>query len=187
MIQGSRYNLRETMYYHPKLHILVSRQEIVAIVDQLAAELTRDYRDKRPLLVGILKGSFMFIADLIRQLDFPLEVEFVRLSSYGARTQSSGKIEVMQALSTDIRGREVLVVEDIVDTGFTVAYFLDYLQRQGSASVRLCALSDKPARRQVPVSIDYLGITLPDKFMVGYGLDLNEEFRNLPYIAYIED
>jgi len=175
------------MSYHPKLHILVNRREIAATVDRLAAELTRDYRDKRPLLVGILKGSFMFIADLIRQLDFPLELEFVRLSSYGAGTQSSGKIEVVQKLSTDIRGREILVVEDIIDTGCTVAYFLDYLQQQGPASLRLCALTDKPARRQVPVTIDYLGITLPDKFIVGYGLDLNEEFRNLPYIAYFED
>lgn len=170
-----------------KSHILFTRQEIEAKVRKLAAEIRQDYSDKQPLLIGILKGSFMFMADLIRLLDLPLEVEFIRLSSYGRGRESSGKIKVLQGLRTPVKGRDVLVIEDIVDTGLTTSFLLDYLQKKKPASLRLCALTDKPSRRQVPVSIDYLGFTVPDKFLVGYGLDLDEKFRNLPDICVLED
>lgn len=169
------------------LHRLVSCAEIESAVKRLASEITRDYHDKNPLLIGILKGSFMFLADLVRQLDFPLEVEFVRLSSYGSGRQTSGRVKVVQGLRSAVRGRHVLVVEDIIDTGITVAFLLDYLKKKKSASLRLCALTDKPSRRRVPVAIDYLGFTVPDKFLVGYGLDCDEKYRNLPDICVLEE
>jgi hypoxanthine phosphoribosyltransferase len=127
------------------------------------------------------------LADLIRHLDFLLEVDFIGLSSYGSSTQTSGKIKVVKKLETPVRGRHVVVVEDIVDSGLTTTFLLDYLQKQKPASVKTCALSDKPSRRKVPVNIDYLGFTVPDKFLVGYGLDANQKFRNLPDICYLEN
>lgn len=154
---------------------------------RLASEIGRDYREKNPLLVGILKGSFVFMADLVRALDFSLELDFVRLSSYGGGTQSSGSIIIEQRLRSSVRGRHVLVVEDIVDTGITVVFLLDHLKRKKPASLALCALLDKPSRRRVPVTINYLGTTVPDKFLVGYGLDFNEKYRNLPDVCVLED
>jgi hypoxanthine phosphoribosyltransferase len=165
--------------------VLIPGAEISAAVDRLAAEIRRDYAGKEPLLLGILKGSFMFMADLVRRLDFTLEIDFIRLSSYGGGTESSGKINVVQGLHSVVRGKDVLVVEDIIDTGLTVAYLLDYLHKKRPASLKLCALLDKPSRRRVPVSIDYTGITVPDKFLVGYGLDCDEVYRNLPDICVL--
>ena len=170
-----------------QLKILVSRKEISEAVSRLASEIRRDYQGHHPVLIGVLKGSFIFLADLVRQLDLPLEIEFIRLSSYGAAKKSSGKVKVVQGLKTEVKGRDVLVVEDIVDTGITISFLLAYLKKKKPASLKLCALTDKPSRRQVPVSIDYLGFTVPDKFIVGYGLDFDEKFRYLPDICSIED
>ena len=175
------------MSLQPEPRVLLSRQEIEAAVNSLAAELNRDYHGKHPVLIGVLKGSFMFLADLVRRLNFPLEVEFVRLSSYGCRTESSGRVRMAQGLGCSVTGRDVLVVEDIVDTGLTLARLLEYLRRKKPASLKLCALTDKPSRRQVPVSIDYLGFSVPGKFLVGYGLDFKERFRNLPDICVLEE
>jgi len=170
----------------PEPRILFSREEIEAAVKRLAAEIRKDYLGKRPVLIGILKGSFMFMADLIRLLDFPLEVEFVRLSSYGGGRETSGKVREVQGLLSPVKGRDVLVVEDIVDTGLTTGFLLDYLWKQMPASLKLCALTDKPSRRRRSVTIDYLGFTVPNKFLVGYGLDLDEKYRNLPDIYVLE-
>ena len=186
-VRGKGYNHSVDMYSEAKPRILFTRQEIEATVSQLAAKISKDYQGKNPLLIGILKGSFMFMADLIRLLNFPLEVEFISLSSYGRGRESAGKIKVVQGLRTPIKGRDVLVIEDIVDTGLTIAFLLDYLQKKQPASLKLCALTDKPSRRKVPVTIDYLGFTVPDKFLVGYGLDWDEKFRNLPDICCLED
>jgi len=175
------------MNSQPEHHILITKQEIEAKVRKLAAEIRQDYSNKQPLLIGILKGSFMFMADLIRFIDLPLDVEFIRLSSYGSGMESSGKIRVLQGLRTPIKDRDVLVIEDIVDTGLTTSFFLDYLRKRKPASLRLCTLTDKPSRRKVQVNIDYLGFTVSDKFLVGYGLDLDEKFRNLPDICVLED
>lgn len=166
--------------------VLLTRGEIKKAVARLATEIRHDYQGKQPLLIGILKGSFVFMADLIRQLELPVEVDFVSLSSYGAGKQTSGNVRVVQGLRTPVRDRHVLVVEDIVDTGLTISFLLGYLRRKKPASLRLCALTDKPSRRQVPVDIDYLGFTVPDKFIVGYGIDWNEKFRHLPDICYVD-
>ena len=174
------------MNSQPLPRILFSREEIETAVKRLAAEIRKDYLGKRPLLIGILKGSFMFMADLIRLLDFPLEVEFVRLSSYGGGRETAGKVREVQGLLSPIKDRDVLVIEDIVDTGLTTGFLLDYLQKKMPASLKLCALTDKPARRRRSVTIDYLGFTVPNKFLVGYGLDLDEKYRNLPDIYVLE-
>ncbi len=175
------------MNSQPKLRILFTGEEIEAKVKTLAGEIRRDYQDKNPLLIGVLKGSFMFMADLIRLLDFPLEVEFIRLSSYGSGRESSGKVGVVQGLRSPIKDRDVLVIEDIVDTGLTISFLLDYLRKKMPASLKLCALTDKPSRHQIPVTIDYPGFIVPDKFIVGYGIDWDEKFRNLPDICFIEE
>jgi hypoxanthine phosphoribosyltransferase len=166
--------------------VLVPQDKIKQTISRLATEIQRDYQGKQPLLIGILKGSFVFMADLIRHLELPLEVDFVRLSSYGAGTETTGKVKVKQALKTPIRDRDVIVIEDIIDTGLTVSFLLDYLKKKKPASLKLCALANKPSRRKSPVTIDYLGFTVPDKFIVGYGIDRNEKFRYLPDICFIE-
>ncbi len=129
----------------------------------------------------------MFMADLVRCLDFPLDVEFIGLSSYGAGRQTTGKVRVVQGLTCPVNGRHVLIIEDIVDAGLTLSFLIEYLLKKKPASLRLCALMDKPARRQAPVPIDYLGFTVPDKFVVGYGLDYAEKYRNLPDICVLEE
>ena len=171
------------MTSEPKTEVLVSGEEIAATLERLAGEIRRDYLGKHPLLLGILKGSFVFMADLVRRLDFPLEIDFARLSSYGRGTESSGRVRAVQGLRSAVRGRHVLVIEDIVDTGLTTGYFMDYLRKKRPTSLRLCSLLDKPARRKVSVPIDYLGFTVPDRFVVGYGIDFAEKFRYLPDIC----
>jgi len=170
-----------------QLKVLIGREEIDKAVTRLASEIRRDYQGKQPLLIGVLKGSFVFMSDLIRRLDSPVELDFIRLSSYGAGKETSGKVGVVQGLKTPVKGRDVLVIEDIVDTGITISFLLDYLRKKKPASLKLCVLTDKPSRRRVPVSIDYLGFTVPDKFVVGYGLDFDEKFRYLPDICFVKD
>ena len=165
---------------------LITQEKINQVVAKLAARIRRDYRAKQPLLLGILKGSFVFMADLVRELGLPVEVDFVKLSSYGAGTKTSGKVKVVQGLKTSIKGRDVLIVEDIVDTGLTVSFLMDYLRKKKPASLKLCVLVDKPSQHKVPVTIDYLGFTVPDKFVVGYGIDWNEKFRHLRDICFID-
>jgi len=167
--------------------ILVSRKEIDATVKRLAKEITRDYKDTNPLVLGVLKGSFIFMSDLVRKLDFPLEIDFVKCSSYGGGTHSTGSVKMAFGLRPNIKGRHVLVVEDIVDTGITLSFLLHYFKEKNPASLKLCALADKPSRRVAPLNIDYFGFTVPDKFIVGYGLDRAEKYRNLPDICYLEE
>lgn len=171
----------------PNLICYKSRQEIAETIKGLAAEIRRDYAGKPLLVVGILKGSFIFIADLIRELGIPVEVEFVILSSYGHGTVSTGKVKMEKGIHTDIKGKHVLVVEDIVDSGYTINYLMDYLRSHKPLSYKLCVLADKPSRRKVPVMIDYTGFTVPNKFIVGYGIDWDEKYRSLPDICIVEE
>ncbi|MBI2850477.1 MAG: hypoxanthine phosphoribosyltransferase [Chloroflexi bacterium] len=175
-----------TMNPQPEPKLFLSRQEIARTVASLAAEITKEYCDKNPLLIGILKGSFVFLADLVRLLNFPLEVDFIKLSSYGRGRSTPGELKVVQRFKCPVKGRHVLIVEDIVDTGQSMAFLTEYLGKKKPASLRLCVLTDKPPRRQVEVNIDYLGFSVPDKFLVGYGMDWDEKYRNLPDIGYVE-
>ncbi len=170
-----------------KPRVIITREEIANKVVELATELRKDYRGKNPLLIGILKGSFVFMSDLIRAMNIPAEVDFVRLASYGTGKDSSGKIKLIKDVETPIKGRHVLVVEDIVDRGLTVRFLLDYLSFRKPASLKLCTLFDKPARRKVEVPIDYVGFTVRDAFVVGYGLDFDEKFRYLPDLSVLEE
>ncbi len=175
------------MVFQQQLKILISCDEIAKAVSRLAREIERDYQDRQPLLIGVLKGSFMFMADLIRQLDLPLDLDFIRLSSYDAARESSGKVEVVHETKTPVKDRDVLIVEDIVDTGITISFLLDYLKSKQPASLKVCTLTDKPSRRRVQVPIDYRGFTVSNKFIVGYGLDCDQKFRNLQDIYTLED
>ena len=172
------------MTMNPQL--LFSRQQIDARITELTDEMRIEYTNKKPLLLGILKGSVIFLSDIIRKLDIPLEIDFVRLSSYGAGITSSGNVQLILDTTIPVAGRHVLIIEDIVDTGLTISFLFNYLKSKNPASLKLCALLDKTSRRKVPVHIDYLGFTVPDIFIVGYGIDYNEQFRHLPDICYIE-
>ena len=168
---------------------LISQAEIVSTVRRLAVEIDRDYQDRSLVLVGILKGSFIFLADLVREIESPIaNIEFLRLSSYGSSMVSSGEAQITMNLSPKvIASKDIVVVEDIVDTGITTDTAMQELQNYQPASLRLCALLDKPARRQVPVKIDYLGSTVEDLFIVGYGIDFDQKYRQLPDIYYLEE
>jgi hypoxanthine phosphoribosyltransferase len=170
-----------------ELKVLVGRRKIAAIVKRLAEEIRHDYEGQNPLVVGILKGSFVFLADLVRAVDMPLQVDFVKLTSYGNAQKSSGRVTVLLDLNCQLEGRHVLVVEDIVDSGLTTSFICDYLRQKGSASVKLCTFSSKPSRRQVDIKIDYLGLEVPDKFLVGYGLDCAEKYRYLPDLCELRE
>ena len=163
--------------------ILLTEKELADKTRELAAQIMRDYEGKNPLIVSVLKGSFIFMADLVRQIKIPCTVDFMALSSYGAGVKTSGQVRIIKDLDRDISGRDVIVVEDILDSGLTLSYLLELLKAREPRSIRLCTLLDKPDRRKVDVTVDYRGFTIPDEFVVGYGLDLDERYRNLPYIG----
>jgi len=166
---------------------LFTAREIEAAVARIAARIDQDYAGRRPLLIGVLKGAFVFLADLIRKLEIPVEVDFVKLSSYGSGMESSGDVRMAWGLEEPVEGRDIIVVEDIIDTGTTLSEFLDHLRSGGPASVKLCVLVDKRARRASEVPIDYVGMQVEDEFIVGYGIDCNERYRQLPDIRFVEE
>jgi len=166
--------------------ILFSEEELKACVKRIAEEIQRDYAGKEIMLIGVLRGSFVFMADLCRAIDLPCTLDFMSVSSYGKGTSSSGQVQITKDLSEDISGRHVIVVEDILDSGNTLSYLLKILQHRNPASVRLCTLLDKPDRRVKQVEIHYSGFTIPDAFVVGYGLDYAEMYRNRPYIGILK-
>ena len=165
--------------------VLLTGEEIQARVAELGAQLAADYEGRDPVLVSVLKGSIIFLADLVRAMPMPLSIDLMEVSSYGASTESSGQVRILKDLSSSIAGREVIVVEDIIDTGLTLNYLLRYLHDKGPASIRICCLLDKPARRLAPIEIDYRGFTIPDRFVIGYGLDYGQHYRNLPYVGVL--
>ena len=165
--------------------ILVQPDDLWHRVKQLADEISRDYEGRELLLVGVLKGAVFFLSDLMRQLEVPCEVDFMAVSSYGSSTESSGVVRIMKDLDTPIEGRDVLVVEDIVDSGLTLKYLLKTLSARSPASLEVCALLEKPERRKVDLQIKYTGFEIPNRFVIGYGLDHDERYRNLPYVAVL--
>ena len=174
-------------FTNPNIEVLISREEIQKKIQILGAEIARDYAGLNPLLIGVLKGACTFLSDLMRAADIPLAVEFMAISSYGAGMRTSGEVRILKDLDVAIEGRHILVVEDIVDTGLTLSYMLANLKSRGAASVKLAALLDKFERREKEVPIDYLGFQIPDKFVVGYGLDYADRYRNLPFIGVLKD
>jgi hypoxanthine phosphoribosyltransferase len=162
---------------------LYAKEAIAARVAELGAQITADYQGKKLVVIVVLKGSFMFAADLVRAIRLPLRVEFLGVQSYGSGTKTTGAVQIIQDLTQPIEGEDVLVVEDIVDTGLTLAYILNLLRAREAGSLRICALLDKPSRRRVEADADYVGFTVEDKFIVGYGLDYAQEYRNLAVLG----
>ena len=169
------------------MRTLIPREELQARVDQLAAEIGRDYEGMRPVLICVLKGAVFFMADLARRLDFDLELEFMAVSSYGASTESSGVVRILKDLDTDIEGRHVLIVEDIIDSGLTLQYLTKSLWSRNPASVEIVTLLSKPSRRTADLPCKYTGFEIENDFVVGYGLDYLEQHRNLPFIGVLDD
>jgi hypoxanthine phosphoribosyltransferase len=167
--------------------ILVQQDDLAHRVKALAEQISADYRGRSVLLIGVLKGAMFFLSDLMRQLDVECEVDFMAVSSYGSSTSSSGVVRILKDLDGPIEGRDVLIVEDIVDSGLTLSYLLRTLKARDPASLEVCALLTKPERRKVDLPIQYVGFEIPNRFVIGYGLDYAERYRNLPYVAVLDD
>ena len=165
--------------------ILITREEISKAIHKMGETITRDYAGKEPVMIGILKGAVLFYSDLIREIDLPLKTEFMAISSYGSSTKTSGVVRILKDLDRDILNQDVLIVEDIVDSGLTLSYLKRTLLERGPASIRIVTLLDKPARRRVDLAPDYCCFEIPDAFVVGYGLDYDEKYRNLPDIGVL--
>lgn len=168
------------------LKTLITKEELEATVARLGREITRDYQGKTPMMVAVLKGAFIFMADLVRQVDIPCTLDFMCVSSYGKGMSTSGQVKIIKDLDTTIEGKDVIIVEDILDSGVTLSYLMDLLRARKPASIRLCTLFDKPARHKVDIHIDYKGMEVPNEFIVGYGLDYAEVYRNYPEIAVLK-
>ena len=168
-----------------RLNPLFSQEQIASIVQQLADRISKDYQGRELVLVCILKGAFMFLSDLVRHLQIPVQVDFVRLASYGSGMKTSGKIEITKDIEITLEKKDVLIIEDIIDSGRTLLFLKDRLARQKPRSIKICALLDKKARREVEMEADYLGMEVEDIFIVGYGIDFNENYRHLPEIYYV--
>ena len=166
--------------------ILYTEEELRSRVKELGCQITADYAGREPLLISVLRGSYIFMADLTRAINLPIAVDFMSVSSYGAGSVSSGQVEIKKDLSDSIEGRDLIIVEDILDSGNTLYYLMDVLRARKPASIRICTLMDKPERRAKPIKADYVGFTIPDAFIVGYGLDYAEKYRNLPYVGVLK-
>lgn len=171
---------------HPDIkQVLYTEEQLRSRVQEVGAQITADYAGRQPLLISVLRGSYIFMADLTRAIDLDVTVDFMAVSSYGAGTASSGQVEIKKDLSDSIEGKDLIIVEDILDSGNTLYYLMDVLRARKPASIRICALMDKPERRTKPITADYVGFTIPDAFIVGYGLDYAEKYRNLPYVGVL--
>jgi hypoxanthine phosphoribosyltransferase len=167
--------------------ILIEEDALRGRIAELGEEISRDYAGRAPLLVGVLKGAVFFMSDLMRELTVPCEIDFMAVSSYGASTDTSGVVRILKDLDLNIEGRDVLVVEDIIDSGLTLNYLIRNLESRSPASLEICALLTKPDRRQIDVPVRYVGFEIPNKFVIGYGLDFAERYRNLPYVGVLDE
>lgn len=171
---------------HDLLHVLISEEELQTRIAELGDQISRDYAGQEITVLGVLRGAFIFIADLMRHITIPCSVDFMAVESYGAQTTSSGIVRMTKDLDESVTGQHVLVVEDIIDSGRTLSYLLDLLETRHPASVAICTLLDKPSRREVPIEVRYCGFSVPDEFVVGYGLDYNQKYRGLPCIGVLK-
>jgi len=167
------------------MKVLIDEERIINRVKELGIQITSDYKSKDLIVIGILKGAVLFMADLIKKIDLPLSIDFMAVSSYGKSTQSSGIVRIQKDLDEEIEGKDVLIVEDIVDTGLTLKFLADNILSRNPKSLKVCCLLDKPSRRKVVVKVDYIGFDIPDEFVVGYGLDYAQKYRNKPFIGVI--
>lgn len=166
--------------------VLYSREMIVNRMNELAAQLSTDYQDKRPLVISVLTGAVLFTVDMIERMDIKLQLDFIDVSSYYGGTHSTGEVKLVQDLNSEVKGRHVLIMEDIVDTGRTLKFLVDLLKERGAASIKVCSLLDKPEGRKVDIRADYVGFNVPNEFLVGYGLDYKGFYRNLPYVGILK-
>ena len=166
--------------------VLISEEEIQQKLKELGAVITEDYKDTLPLAVGVLKGAMPFMADLLKRVDTYLEMDFMAVSSYGHSTTSSGEVKILKDLDTSVEGRDILIVEDIIDSGLTLSYLVDLFKYRKAKSVKIVTLLDKPSGRKIDIEADYVGFDVPNEFVVGYGLDYKEQYRNLPYIGVLK-
>jgi len=166
--------------------ILYNEKELSLKVKELGERISKDYLDKDLLVIGVLKGANVFLSDLIRKIEMPIEIDFMAVSSYGLSTESSGVVRIIKDLDSDIQDKDVLIIEDIIDTGLTLKYLYENLKSRNPKSLKICTLLDKPDRRKVDIKVDYIGYQIPDEFIVGYGIDYAEKYRNLPYIATLK-
>lgn len=167
--------------------VLISKEEITKRVEELGKEITEDYKDKNLMLVGILKGAAIFMSELSQNIKLPILMDFMAVSSYGKSSISTGEVRIIKDLDFSVEGKDVLIVEDIIDTGLTLSYLTDSLKKRGANSVKIVTLLDKPDRRNTTVNIDYLGFEVPDEFIVGYGLDYAEQYRNFPFVGALKE
>jgi hypoxanthine phosphoribosyltransferase len=177
----------QSEFNHPNLETLIPAAALQARIRELGAEITRDYAGRRPQLICIMKGAMVFMSDLMRAIDLPLSIDFISVSSYGKSTRSTGEVKIIKDLDEPLEGRDILLVEDILDTGLTLSYLLGNFHARGAHSIKIVSLLNKPERRKVEVQLDYKGFDIPDKFVVGYGLDFDERYRNLPYIGVVKN
>jgi hypoxanthine phosphoribosyltransferase len=172
------YDIKEVLFNEHKIHDRIK---------EIADQITKDYNGKNPVLISILKGGFVFMADLIRSIDIPVEMDFMAISSYGSGTTSTGVVKIKKDIDVDIMGRDVIIVEDIVDSGLSLQYIRDYIGKHKPASIKVCVLLDKPKAHKLKVHFEYVGFEIGNEFVVGYGLDYNEKYRNLPYIGILKE
>jgi len=166
--------------------ILLTEEQLGQKVKELAEQITQDYQGRNPLVICVLKGAFIFMSDLVKHMNMPIEIDFMAISSYGASTKSSGVVKIIKDLDVSVEGRDIIIVEDIIDSGLTLTYLIDVLERRNALSVVVVALLDKPDRRTEGLEVDYRGFFIPDEFVVGYGLDYAERYRNLPFIGILK-
>ena len=167
--------------------ILVTEEEITLKVKEMGKQITEDYKDRDLMLIGILKGAVIFMSELAQNIKLPVQMDFMAVSSYGKSSVSTGEVRIIKDLDFSVEGRNLLIIEDIIDTGYTLSYLIDNLKKRGAKSVKVCTLLDKPDRRKAYIHVDYLGFIVPDEFIVGYGLDYAEQYRNLPYVAALKE
>ncbi|WP_066499503.1 hypoxanthine phosphoribosyltransferase [Abyssisolibacter fermentans] len=167
--------------------VLFSEEDIAAKVTELGAQISKDFAGKELVVIGVLKGANVFVADLIRKMTIPIELDFMAMSSYGSSTESSGVVKILKDLDKGIEGKNVLIVEDIIDTGLTLSYLTDNLKSRGAEQIKICTLLDKPGRRKAHIDVKYKGFDIPDEFVVGYGIDFAEKYRNLPFVGILKE
>jgi hypoxanthine phosphoribosyltransferase len=173
--------------YDDVSEVLIPRERLDEICERLGKKISEDYADRKLVLVGVMKGGLIFLSDLLRKITIPIEFGTITASSYGSGTSSSGQVTILQDIDMDIKGKNILIVEDLIDTGHTLKYLQDFFTLRGPDSVKICCMLDKPSRRKKAIKVDYVGQEIPDKFVVGYGMDFNEKYRNLPDVCVLKE